>query len=401
MSPEHLNILVVEDDPQDLDVIQRHLGRISDWRIVLHTASTNNQAIESVAATEFDLIILDYYLGEETSLDFIRMLRELDSWIPVIVITGRGDEDVAVAIFQAGAADYLPKGNLSDNSLRRSMRNTLEKAKLQHKIQQHRRHLTMVNKALKRRNREIQSFYHTLSHEVKTPLTSTREFLSIVLDGVAGPLTEKQTNYLKIAQEGCKEIAVHLNDLLDLTRMETGKLILNRSAVQIGEVVQKVVLSLQSAAAEKGVSLEALVEEDMRPVLADMVRITQVLNNLATNAIKFTEEGGQVRIRARMAPSGGDAVQLEVTDTGRGLKEEELGRIFDRLYQVQESDAATHQGLGLGLNIAQQLVVLHGGELKVVSEPGEGSTFSFKLPLAQMQNSPIPNTPPDSALSRS
>jgi PAS domain S-box-containing protein len=245
--------------------------------------------------------------------------------------------------------------------------------------------LRRVNQNLVTRNAEIQNFYHTLSHELKTPLTSAREFVSIVMDGLAGPLTETQLEYLGIAKESCDQLRRYINDMLDVTRLETGKLSIEFQVVPLAALVERVVEMLAPAAAGKGISLSCDCQPDLPAVPLDQQRILQALTNLTTNAIKFTPAGGQIRLSLSQAPTDPKCLQVAVRDTGRGIPKDQLDMIFNRLYQVTGDDqsAESPRGLGLGLYICQELVQLHGGHIWVESEPGRGSTFTFTIPKCQ------------------
>jgi len=240
--------------------------------------------------------------------------------------------------------------------------------------------LERTNKDLLKKQEEIQSFYHTLSHELKTPLTSAREFISIVMDGLAGPVTETQFDYLRIAKESCNQLRVCLNDLLDTTRLETGKLRIELKPILVGNLVQKVMSMMGPVATAKKIRLIKNVQSGLPEALLDENRIMQVLTNLLNNALKFTLEGGKISLKVCEAPGHPDRLQVSVSDTGRGIPKDQLDRIFDRLFQVKLGDAATEKGIGLGLYICRELVELHGGRIWVESEVESGSTFTFELP---------------------
>jgi PAS domain S-box-containing protein len=259
-------------------------------------------------------------------------------------------------------------------------RDITERKHTEERMQQIQSELERTNHDLMKKNEEIQSFYHTLSHELKTPLTSAREFISIVMDGLAGPLAETQFDYLRIAKESCNQLRVCLNDLLDSTRLETGKLRIELKPASLGHLVHQVISMMNPVAARKGIRLSKQVQRGVPDVLMDENRITQVITNLLNNALKFTPEGGKISIRVAEASDRSDFVQVAVTDTGRGIPREQVERIFDRLYQIQTGDASTGQGIGLGLYICRELVDLHGGHIWAESELGQGSTFTFELP---------------------
>jgi PAS domain S-box-containing protein len=246
--------------------------------------------------------------------------------------------------------------------------------------QQIREKLERTNQDLRHKNEEIQNFYHTLSHELKTPLTSALEFISIIMDGLAGPVNETQSEYLGIARESCNQLRVCINDMLDATRLETGKLAIELKPVCLAALAQRVLATMSPKAAKKSITLRQEVQPGLPEVKVDEHRMTQVITNLLNNAINYTSPGGQIVLKAQEAPGHQELVQISVSDTGAGIRKEEQERIFDRLYQVKTGDASTEHGVGLGLYICRELVQLHGGNIWVESEPGKGSTFSFVLP---------------------
>ncbi len=234
------------------------------------------------------------------------------------------------------------------------------------------------------RNTEIQLFYHTLSHELKTPLAVVREFVCLVLDGLAGPLTETQREYLDIARDSCDQLRRHVNDLLDVTRLETGKMSIHLQPVALSALLERVASAMQPEAARRQIQLTWSCAPDLPPVAADSQRIHQVLTNLVGNALKFTPPGGKVRIHAGRSPERPqEELLVGVSDTGPGIPADQRERIFERLQQGESADtsASTRGGLGLGLYICRELVKLHGGRIWVESEPGRGSHFQFTLPV--------------------
>jgi PAS domain S-box-containing protein len=243
--------------------------------------------------------------------------------------------------------------------------------------------LEQSNRDLVRKNQEIQNFYHTLSHELKTPLTSAREFIAIVMDGLAGPLNDTQMEYLSIARDSCNQLRVCINDLLDATRLETGKLAIELKPRPMAAIIQRVVATMAPGAAEKQITLRHEVQPDLGEIPLDENRIKQVITNLVNNAIKNTPTGGHILVSAGEAPGQPELIQVSIIDTGCGIPREEHERIFDRLYQIKAGDATTEQGVGLGLYLCRELIQLHGGNIWVESEPGRGSTFAFVLPRDQ------------------
>ena len=154
--------------------------------------------------------------------------------------------------------------------------------------------LEQTNRDLMRKSEEIQYFYHTLSHELKTPLTAAREFVSILIDGLAGELNSTQLKYLQIAKKSCTELAVYINDLLDATRLDTGKLHIELKAVSLAAIIQRAIAIMEPVATGKKIRLSEKLDTDLMDVMVDESRIMQILTNLLNNALKFTFEGGEV-----------------------------------------------------------------------------------------------------------
>lgn len=234
-------------------------------------------------------------------------------------------------------------------------------------------------------DRAKSEFVSTVSHELRTPMTSIKGYTDLLVMGAVGELNETQQRFLKIIQENANRLTSLINDLLDISRIETGRIELNMTPVDLGELIRSVAASMAGQAAQHGLTLEVHVDEDLPLTMADKDRLTQVLVNLVGNAILYTDAGGRVDIRARPVES---AVVVEVADTGIGIPKEDLGKIFDRFYRGESERVQQCQGTGLGLAIVKSFVEMHGGRIWVESEPGRGSTFTFTLPVRDVEVKP-------------
>ncbi|MDH3214880.1 MAG: hybrid sensor histidine kinase/response regulator [Candidatus Krumholzibacteria bacterium] len=379
-----LQIIVIDDDPADIVLIQRFLDEIEVWEYDLIAHNDATSGIAELAVRHPDVVILDHMLGSDMGLEVIDRIRDVGYAGPLIFLTGRGDEEIAVQAWKAGVDDYIPKRSVSANSLKRSISHAIEKHKLREAIEKQRKKLQETNESLVRKSEEVRTFYHAVSHELKTPLTSAREFMSILLDEIAGPIAEQQRQYLETARESLDQMTYYIDDLLDSTRLETGKLTIDPKPTSLTDVIGHVIRMLKRRADAKGLSLATHVQPELPAVRADRRRITQVVSNLVGNAIKFTAQGDEVNVRAIQDPAAPDYVRVSVEDTGCGIAEEHRERVFDRLYQVDRSESPSQGGLGLGLNICRGIVELHGGEITVDSTEGKGSTFTFTVPVQQV-----------------
>ncbi|MCS7251084.1 MAG: GAF domain-containing protein [Anaerolineae bacterium] len=222
-------------------------------------------------------------------------------------------------------------------------------------------------------------FISTVSHELRTPMTSIKGYVDLLLLGSGGPLSEVQRRFLQIVKANADRLKVLVDDLLDISRMESGRLQLDLRPVPLEAAVEAVVASLKARIDEKNQQLELDLPESLPHVRADKDRLIQILSNLVSNANKYTPEGGRICIRAR---AENQEVHVEVCDTGIGIPPEALPRIFERFYRVDDPRVHETPGTGLGLSIVKTLVELHGGRIWVESEVGKGSTFHFTIPVA-------------------
>jgi len=230
----------------------------------------------------------------------------------------------------------------------------------------------------RRRAEELKDeFVSTVSHELRTPLAITTEGLGLLLDEIPGSINDKQHKVLETASDNMDRLSRIINDLLDISRIEAGKMDLHKEETQFESIANTVVGSLEASAHQKGLTLETAFTLENGNVLADRDRIIQVLTNLVNNAIKFTEKGN-IRISAT---NRGKVVECCVEDTGIGLSQDEKSRVFDRFVQIGRTHGAGTKGTGLGLAIAKEICQLHRGKLWVESEAENGSRFYFTLPV--------------------
>jgi signal transduction histidine kinase len=255
---------------------------------------------------------------------------------------------------------------------------------LERKVGERTHELALANERLKELDRMKSDFVSHVSHELRTPLTAIKGAVDLMLDEVVGPLTEKQIHYLTRVRSNTQHLASLINDLLDLAKIESGRIEVKSSRVSLGSLVHEVVEALRPVAAEKVIALETTLREPSILVWADWHKINQVLMNLIGNAIKFTPAQGRVTVSAS---SNGESVQISVSDTGPGVPPDEREKIFAKFYQGAEANGANSKGTGLGLAIAKALVELHDGKIWIESEEGGGSTFSFTLPVSGPQGS--------------
>jgi len=226
-------------------------------------------------------------------------------------------------------------------------------------------------------NRVKSAFLASMSHELRTPLNSIIGFTGIILNELAGPLNLEQKKQLKMVKGSSHHLLNLINDVLDISKIEAGEVEISKEAFNIRQVIDQVVESLRPLAEQKGLSLFVQIDLDIDVVVSDERRIRQILINLVNNAVKFTEEGG-VKIACQRQDS---AIEVRVTDTGIGIREEDMGKLFKPFQQLDVGTARRYEGTGLGLSVCKRILEMLGGGIWVESQFGKGSTFAFTLPL--------------------
>ena len=235
-----------------------------------------------------------------------------------------------------------------------------------------------TNEKLRQANQIKDDFIANVSHELRTPLATISNVLANALAGVWGVLSDEARSELRTGHTNAKRLASMVNNLLDMSTIQAGRVFLEKSQVDMPALIRSITESAKAKAKEKGVALVTSHDQGLGQVFCDPMKIVRVLTNLVGNALKFTAEGGTISIAIQ---NGREEAQISVSDTGRGIAKENQERIFERFQQVDRTDVGGEKGTGLGLAIAKDLVELHGGTISVQSELGKGSTFSFTLPV--------------------
>ncbi|WP_407283298.1 PAS domain-containing sensor histidine kinase [Methanolobus sp. WCC1] len=229
-------------------------------------------------------------------------------------------------------------------------------------------------------NRTKNEFLANMSHELRTPLNSVIGFSDMLLGGAGGELSEKQLRYLTNISNSGKHLLSIINEILDISRIESGEMTINKQKILLGEVYEEIHSILKQLADNKSIDFQMPLESEETYVYADKVKLKQIFYNLVTNAIKFTEKGGSVLIDSTIDDK---FVHISVIDNGIGIDSEGMKRLFNPFVQLDSSESRKYEGTGLGLALSKELVNLHGGDIWAESEPGKGSTFTFTIPVCQ------------------
>jgi len=370
MSDQATHVLLIEDNPGDADLVRLRLVE-GKSAVEVNCVNRLSDGLDSLKERSPSVILLDLNLPDSQGAETFRKVLEKAPNVPVVILSGQDDEALAMKALHQGVQDYLVKGAISSSGLDRAMRYAVERQALLRSLEMSRK------QQLEFKNQ----FLSHVSHELRTPLTCIHQFVTILLDGLAGEVSPDQRDHLKTILKSVNQLGSMVRDLLEASRAESGKVRIEPRCVAIGELIRQAVAMMRPVAKEKEVGFEVGVDTRIPFVHGDPDRILEILINLIDNAIKFTPQGGSATVRACLVQTDPDFVYISVADTGSGIAPEARALVFERLYQDPHAVDNNRKGLGLGLFIAKELVSLHGGRIWVASEPGNGSTFSFTLPV--------------------
>jgi two-component system sensor histidine kinase/response regulator len=365
-------LLVVDDDADNRDVLTRRLARQG---YTVATAGSGRDALDMMRGRVFDLVLLDIMMP---GMDGYEVLRQIKAdhrlhHIPVIMISALSELQSVVRCIEAGADDYLPKP-FNPTLLKARIGASLEKKRGSDRETLLFEQLQANYERLQELEKLRDDLTHMIVHDLRTPLTSL--IVGVEMLEKYGDLNEAQREMMGIATSGGKTLLGMINDLLDVEKMESGSVELDYAALSASDLVSGALRQVAFLAESEQTALVSQIAPGLPPFQGDDDKLCRTLINLVGNAIKFTPTGGTVTITARL--DGAAAMLFSVRDTGVGIPFEAFERIFEKFGQV---DSHRRMSTGLGLTFCKLAVEAHGGRIKVESQPGEGSTFSFTIPI--------------------
>ena len=400
-------LLLVDDRPENLLALQAILEPLGQVLVLAHSG---DEALKCVLQHDFACILLDVQMPGMNGFDAAQIIksREKSRYIPIIFLSAINKEDSYVFKgYSMGAVDYVFKPFNPDvlrskvavfvdlylkqqqiveqsDMLAESQRREMElehRAELLEAEAKSAEQLTALNKQLKERQSELElamgvrnRFYASMSHELRTPINAVIGYSTLMIDNIYGPLNEKQREGLERTLRAARHLLELVNDVLDLSKIEAGKIELAMQPVNVSNLIEDLFVTVRPLADEHGTELTFEHSDEPMKIVTDPRRVRQILLNLLSNAIKF---GLQQPIRVTAAKTEDGGTEISVIDQGEGVSEEDLTRIFEEFVQVSPTQ---HIGTGLGLPISRRLATLLDGSLEVKSEPGKGSTFTLTLP---------------------
>jgi signal transduction histidine kinase len=378
-------ILVVDDEKEIRDFLYKALNRLGNFHVEL--ASSGEEALQKIEKESFDLVLTDLKMPKVDGLQLMTEIARSKPEILTMMMTGHGTIDSALEAMKRGASDYLMKP-LSLDELMVRIRKVLEERQRFVRLKDSAEQLEKANQELRKIDAMKSEFVSVASHELRTPLAAIKNAVQLMLSGKTGEINENQAKFLSMAERNINRLTNILNDLLNLSRIESGKIELKFENLELKGILELTASSLRPQADVKSIQINVEVPEPFPAVYGDPEKIEQILTNLIGNAIKFTPEAGKIIISAKYLSKEkeggyGDKIAISIKDTGIGIPPEHLESIFEKFHQVEDSLHRSVGGTGLGLAITKGLVEAHQGKIWVESELEKGSTFTFTLPLAE------------------
>lgn len=409
MDKPALRLLAIEDDDGDAELLRRKLLAIDEWQFDFIHVSDLDAAWREYANGNIDVTVLDFFLGKESALEFLGKLRETGHIGSVIVVTGQGDERVAVSLMRSGADDYLTKESLNSDSLCRSIRHARScyaRRAAEEELRQKNTQLEILLEQAKAATVAKTQFLANVSHEIRTPMTAIIGFVELLEESVDG---SGACEILDTIHQNSQYLLELINDMLDVSKIEAGKLQCEHIAFSPKSLMDDVTSLMRPRATKRGLSLEVHYTSVMPAmILSDPTRLRQVLINLIGNAIKFTETGSILVLVG--VDDGGKAdesdsfsasdsmIHFVVADSGIGMSPEQMEKIFQPFTQADSSTSRRFGGTGLGLTISQNIVSLLGGNIEIHSDPGRGSIFRASIPTGPIDQTNVDSQPEPSGV---
>ena len=366
-------ILVVDDNPANVDLLEAHLVG-AGYEVI--PAYSGAEALSKVQTDPPDLILLDIMMPGINGFEVCRTLKEGEEtrFIPVVMVTVLTEVEDRVRALEVGADDFLSKP-VDKNELLARVRSLIRVKRLHDQLEQAKRRVEQQNAELIRLQRMRDELVHMMVHDLKNPLSGVFSRLQMLDHYESANMTEWQRRNIRKALQSGQMLLNMITTILDVHRMEEGKLALHLEPVSLRELVDQSISEVVGEAEEANVD----VPSDIPTVEIDRSLIRRVLDNLLINAKKYTPRNGEFGVRVRKGE--GDTVVVSVWDTGEGIPKEFHEKIFEKFGQVETQAAGQRIGSGLGLTFCKMAVERHGGTIWVESEVGKGSTFSFTLPV--------------------
>jgi signal transduction histidine kinase len=374
------SLLVVEDNAGDARLLHEMLREAGAGSTAVTHVVTMKEAEQHLAENAADIVILDLGLPDAQGLEAVQRVLSAAPGVPLVILSGLDNEQLAVEALQDGAQDYLIKGQIDSRSLMRALRYAVERHSLQATALALSDSVDAAREEALAATAAKASFVANMSHEIRTPLNSIIGFSDLLLDDESLKPTQKR--YLELVKNAGEALLTVVDDILDFSKLDAGKLELANEAFSLDALVSSTVSIVDGAAQAKGLDLHVSIDPELSLFnVGDSARLRQILLNLLSNAVKFTSNGSvSLDISRVAAVSAGEHLRFSISDTGTGVPLEGQAHLFQQFAQADASISREHGGTGLGLSICKNLVDLMGGSIGFLDN-GLGSTFWFEIEL--------------------
>jgi DNA-binding response OmpR family regulator len=398
---EEITILIVDDSPSIAGFTQKILEE-NNYNVVL--ASSGEEALEIISKNEFDIILLDIVMPGIGGFLTCKKLKENSKTkhIPVIFLSSLDKSEDKIKAFSYGGTDYIPKpvnpkellvrinthlsNSFMQNELKR-INDSLEN-RVKHRtseLQESNNKLSIAKQKAEEAHELKSSFLQNLSHEIRTPLNGIMGFSQLLK--IKDLADDVKNSYVDTIYQSSEKLLYIINNIIDLSKIETKQIEIQKGETSLSEIANEIYYSFKSFAANKKLSFEMTSDENNTKIITDKEKTVLILSHLIDNAIKFTAEG-RISFGFKL---NSKAFEFYVEDTGIGIDEDKMDRVFATFSQEENSMARSYEGLGLGLSISKQYVELMGGKIGVDSEKSKGSKFWFSIPYIQSLNEETSN----------
>ena len=371
MSVDVIKVLIIDDCPEDREIYIRYLGQQSEKKFKIVESESGDEGLEICRHDQPDCVLIDYQIPDLDGLEFIQALAddEEQRYLPVLMLTGQGNEGVASEALKGGASDYIVKSKLTPDGLYRAVTRSIEKSTLLRTNEKQQREI-------ERSYRELEQFAHTASHDLQAPVRRITKFLELIQMDLQESLSERSKDYLDRALKGAAHMRRLIQDLLDYSLVGGAKN--SMDSVSLEDVLNEVLTQLEVMVVNANATVDV---DEMPKVIGNQTFLQQLFQNLIGNSIKFRREQPPViKISAHRV---GAMWTVTVQDNGIGIPEDALESVFGIFQRVDCGSQV--EGTGIGLALCKKIVELHDGQIWVESTVNEGTTFRFTLPACLRQ----------------
>ena len=368
-SEKKLGILLIENEPVDAEWVRRALAQEGKGLFELECVDRLSEGLVRLRKEGIGLVILDLNLPDGSGLEIFEKIHSASPRLPIVILTGSiQEEKIALEILKKGAQEYLFKGQIDARFFMRSLHYAIERKWAEQKMQE----ATQIKS----------DFISMVSHELRTPLAVVQESLNLLSDGTLGKLRGEQQEYLKLAESSIERLTRLINDVLDYQKLEAGFMEFQKAPQDLNQLIQEIIKGFLPVVDKKGLELRAQLDDKLPPVMCDKDKITQVLTNFLSNAMKFTEKG-KITVASER---GENWIRISVQDEGPGISKGDQSKLFQTFSQLKMEGIRKPGGTGLGLAISKKIIETHNGRTGVDSVLGKGSSFYFVLPIEERRS---------------